>query len=203
MSLRWDERLLLGTYQFGMNVFLPPVLLALSPILLLNRKRRTTLLPRLGFQRFPQTILSEAKAAQGSGKVLWVHALSVGEVLSAVPLIRELHPRIKPARLCLSVSTLSGCETAREKLEGSVDGLFYFPLDLLFAVRRCFAKLEPSMVVLVETDIWPGFMAEIRRQGIPSFLINARVSPSSFKSYSQAKRLFAPALNSFSRVYPQ
>jgi 3-deoxy-D-manno-octulosonic-acid transferase len=203
MSLRWDERLLLGTYQFGMNVFLPPVLLALSPILLLNRKRRTTLLPRLGFQRFPQTIPSEAKAAQGSGKVLWVHALSVGEVLSAVPLIQELHPRIKPARLWLSVSTLSGCETAREKLEGSVDGLFYFPLDLLFAVRRCFAKLEPSMVVLVETDIWPGFMAEIRRQGIPSFLINARVSSSSFKSFSQAKRLFAPALNSFSRVYPQ
>ena len=203
MSLRWDERLLLGTYQLGMNVFLPPVLLALSPILLLNRKRRTTLLPRLGFQRFPQTIPSKAKAAQGSGKVLWVHALSVGEVLSAVPLIRDLHPRIKPARLCLSVSTLSGCERACEKLEGSVDGLFYFPLDLLFAVRRCFAKLEPSMVVLVETDIWPGFMAEIRRQGIPSFLINARVSPSSFKSYGQAKRLFAPALNSFSRVYPQ
>jgi hypothetical protein len=60
MSLRWDERLFLGTYQFGMNVFLPPVLLALSPILLLNRKRRTTLLPRLGFQRFPQTIPSQA-----------------------------------------------------------------------------------------------------------------------------------------------
>jgi 3-deoxy-D-manno-octulosonic-acid transferase len=203
MSLRWDERLLLGMYQFGMNVFLPPVLLALSPILVLKRKRRATLLPRLGFQRFPQTIPSEAKAAQGSGKVLWVHALSVGEVLSAVPLIGELYFRIKPARLYLSVSTLTGCETAREKLEGSLDGLFYFPLDLLFAVRRCFATLRPSMVVLVETDIWPGFMAELRRQGIPSFLINARLSPSSFKRYGQAKRLFSPALNTFSRVYPQ
>jgi 3-deoxy-D-manno-octulosonic-acid transferase len=202
MSLRWDERLLLGTYQFGVNVFFPPVLLVLSPILLLNRKRRTTLLPRLGFQRFPQTIPSKVQSEQG-GKVLWIHALSVGEVLSAVPLIRELHPRIKPARLCLSVSTLSGCETAREKLQGSVDGLFYFPLDLLFAVRRCFAKLGPSMVVLVETDIWPGFMAEMRRQGIPSFLINARLSPSSFRSYRQAKRLFVPALNTFSRIYPQ
>ncbi len=203
MSLRWDERLLLGTYQFGMNVLFPPVLLALSPVLLLNRKRRTTLLPRLGFQRFPQTIPSKTKTVQGSEKVLWTHALSVGEVLSAVPLIRELHPRIKPARLCLSVSTLSGYETARDNLEGSVDGLFYFPLDLLFAVRRCFAKLEPSLIVLVETDIWPGFMAEVRRQGIPSFLINARSSPSSFKRYSQAKRLFAPALNSFARIYPQ
>jgi len=203
MSLRWDEQLLLGTYQFGMNVLFPPVLFALSPILLLNRKRRATLLPRLGFQRFPRSIPPEAKGPEGAKKVLWVHALSVGEVLSAVPLIRELHPRIKPARLCLSVSTLSGFETARDKLEASVDGLFYFPLDLLFAVRRCFAKLEPSMLVLVETDIWPGFMAEVRRQGIPSFLINARLSPSSFKRYGQAKRLFLPALNTFSRVYPQ
>jgi 3-deoxy-D-manno-octulosonic-acid transferase len=58
-------------------------------------------------------------------------------------------------------------------------------------------------VVLVETDIWPGFMAELRRRCIPSFLINARLSPSSFKRYGQAKRLFSPALNTFSRVYPQ
>jgi 3-deoxy-D-manno-octulosonic-acid transferase len=84
-----------------------------------------------------------------------------------------------------------------------VDGLFYFPLDLLFPVRRCFLNLEPSMVVFVETDIWPGFMAELRRRGIPSFLINARLSPSSFKRYGQAKRLFSPALNTFSRLYPQ
>jgi 3-deoxy-D-manno-octulosonic-acid transferase len=140
---------------------------------------------------------------QGSGKVLWAHALSVGEVLSAVPLIKELHLRIGPARLVLSVSTLSGYDTARAKLEGSVDGLFYFPLDLLFPVRRCFLNLEPSMVVFVETDIWPGFMAELRRRGIPSFLINARLSPSSFKRYGQAKRLFSPALNTFSRLYPQ
>jgi 3-deoxy-D-manno-octulosonic-acid transferase len=203
MSLRWDERLFLGMYQCGMNVLFPPVLLALSPILLLKRKRRATLFPRLGFQRFPGTDRSRGGTAPGHEKVLWAHALSVGEVLSAVPLIRELYPQIKPAKLYLSVSTLSGYETARDKLEGSLDGLFYFPLDLLFAVRRCFAHLQPSLVVLVETDIWPGFMAELRRQGIPSFLINARLSLSSFKKYGQAKRLFSPAINTFSRIYPQ
>jgi 3-deoxy-D-manno-octulosonic-acid transferase len=203
MSLRWDERLFLGMYQFGMNVFFPPVLLALSPLLLFKKKRRTTLLPRLGLQRFPDASRSKGGTAQGSEKALWVHALSVGEVFSAVPLVRELYAQIQPARLYLSVSTLSGYETARDKLEGSLDGLFYFPLDLLFAVRRCFANLEPSLFVLVETDIWPGFMAELRRQRIPSFLINARLSPSSFKRYAQAKRLFSPAVNTFSRVYPQ
>jgi 3-deoxy-D-manno-octulosonic-acid transferase len=203
VNLRWDERLLLAMYQIGMNVFVPPVVLAISPFLLIKRKRRATLLPRLGFQRFPQPSPSRGGTAGGSGKVLWVHALSVGEVFSAVPLIRELYGRVKPARLYLSVSTLSGYETARDKLEGTLDGLFYFPLDLLFAVRRCFANLEPSLFVLVETDVWPGFTAELRRQRIPSFLVNGRLSPSSLKRYSQARKIFSPALNTFSRVYPQ
>jgi 3-deoxy-D-manno-octulosonic-acid transferase len=203
VRLQWGERLFLGMYQLGMNVFFPPTLLALSPFLLLKRKRRATLFPRLGFQPFPKTIRPEGGTVRGREKVLWAHALSVGEVRSAVPLIRELYPRIKPAKLYLSVSTLSGSETARDKLEGSLDGLFYFPLDLLFAVRRCFARLEPSLVVLVETDIWPGFMAELRRRGLPSFLINARLSRTSFKRYRHAKRLFSPALNTFSRIYPQ
>jgi len=203
MSLRWDERVFLAMYQLGMNVFFPPLLLALSPILLFKRKRRTTLFPRLGFQPFPQRCLSKGGTAQGSEKVLWIHALSVGEVLSAVPLIRELHLRIKPAKLYVSVSTLSGYETARVKLKGSLEGLFYFPLDLLFAVRRCVDRVQPSMFVLVETDIWSGFMAELRRREIPSFLVNGRLSSSSFKRYAQAKRLFSPALNTFCRVYPQ
>ena len=203
VTLRWDERLCLGLYQLGMNVLVPPGVLALSPVLLLKKKRRATLLPRLGFQRFPKSNVLRGETVQGREKVLWVHALSVGEVLSAVPLVRALHPGIQPARLYCSASTLSGFETARDKLEGSVDGLFYFPLDLLFAVRRSLAEIHPSLFVLVETDIWPGFMAELRRQGIPSFLINARLSPSSFKRYGQGKRLFSPALNTFSRIYPQ
>ena len=201
--LRWDERLFLGMYRLGMNLLLPSVLLALSPILLSKRKRRTTLLPRLGVQRFPERGALNGGKAQGSEGVLWIHALSVGEVLSAVPLIRALHSRIRPAGLYVSASTLSGYETAREKLQGAVDGQFYFPLDLFFSVRRCFARVKPSMFVLVETDLWPGFMAEIRRQGTPSFLINARLSPSSLRRYGHAKKLFSPALNTFSRIYPQ
>jgi len=203
VSLRWDERLFLGLYQVGMNLLLPPALLALSPILLSKRKRRMTLLPRLGFQRFPKSSPVQDMTVQASEKALWVHALSIGEVLSAVPLVRELYPRIRPARLYVSASTLSGYETARAKLEGSLDGLFYFPLDLLFAVRRTMTGVQPAFFVLVETDIWPGFMAELRRTGIPSFLINGRLSPSSFKRYGQARKLFSPALNTFSRIYPQ
>ncbi|MGE5839432.1 MAG: 3-deoxy-D-manno-octulosonic acid transferase, partial [Deltaproteobacteria bacterium] len=203
VTLRWDERLFLGMYRLGMDLFFPPVLLALSPVLLFKRKRRITLLPRLGFQRFPKASPLQDARVPGRKKVLWVHALSVGEVLSAVPLIRELHSRIQPARIYFSASTLSGYETAKRKMEGTLDGLVFFPLDTFFAVRRCVANVQPSLFVLVETDLWPGFMAELRRQRIPSLLVNARLSPSSFKRYGQAKRLFSPALNTFCRVYPQ
>ncbi|MGE5840963.1 MAG: 3-deoxy-D-manno-octulosonic acid transferase [Deltaproteobacteria bacterium] len=203
VTLRWDERLFLGMYRLGMDLFFPPVLLALSPVLLFKRKRRITLLPRLGFQRFPKASPLQDARVPGRKKVLWVHALSVGEVLSAVPLIRELHLRIQPARIYFSASTLSGYETAKRKMEGTLDGLVFFPLDTFFAVRRCVANVQPSLFVLVETDLWPGFMAELRRQRIPSLLVNARLSPSSFKRYGQTKRLFSPALNTFCRVYPQ
>lgn len=202
-ALPWGERLFLGTYQFGMNVVFPMALLALLPLLVLKRNRRRTLLPRLGFQTFPEKPSPETLTDRHDGEVLWIHALSVGEVLSAVPLIRELHPRIKPARLYLSVSTLSGHETAVAKLKGSLDGLFYFPLDLAYPVRRAFDRVTPSLFVLVETDVWPGFMAELRRRRIPALLINGRLSSSSFKRYGQVKRLFSPALNTFCRLYPQ
>jgi hypothetical protein len=68
VNLRWDERLLLAMYQIGMNVFVPPVVLAISPFLLIKRKRRATLLPRLGFQRFPQPSLQGAGRREGAGK---------------------------------------------------------------------------------------------------------------------------------------
>ena len=202
-ALSWDERLFLAAYQFGMNVIFPVALLALLPLAALKRKRRQTLLPRLGFQTFPEKPSPETLTDRRNGKVLWIHALSVGEMLSVVPLIRELRPRIKPAGLYLSVSTLSGHETAAAKLKGSLDGLFYFPLDLAFPVRRSFERVNPSLFVLVETDIWPGFMAELRRRRIPSLLINGRLSSSSFKRYGQGRRLFSPALNTFCRLYPQ
>jgi 3-deoxy-D-manno-octulosonic-acid transferase len=127
----------------------------------------------------------------------------VGEILSAVPLIKVLHPGLKPARLHLSVSTKSGYDMARARLEGFYDGLFYFPFDLLFSVRRAFAKVAPTLFVLVETDIWPGFMAEIGRRRIPGFMINGRLSPASLKKYRLAKPVFSPALNAFHRIYPQ
>ena len=203
MNRRPVEQLFFWLYQFGMNTFFPIGLLILLPMLVFERKWRSSTLPRLGFQDFPKRLRSVGSAGRRGDKVLWTHALSVGEILSAVPLIRTLHSQIKPARLYLSVSTRSGYEVASTRLAGFCDGLFYFPFDLLFSVRRAFAKVAPSMFVLVETDIWPGFTAELGRRDIPCFVINGRLSASSLKRYNQAKALFSPALNTFDRIFPQ
>jgi 3-deoxy-D-manno-octulosonic-acid transferase len=197
MKRRPVEQLFFGLYQFGMNTFFPMVLLVLLPVLTFERRWRSTTWPRLGFQDFP-----ERPGPQGR-KVLWIHALSVGEILSAVPLIKALYAGINPAKLHLSVSTKSGYDVARARLEGFYDGLFYFPFDLLFSLHRAFVKVAPSLFVLVETDIWPGFMAELGRRHIPGFMINGRLSPSTLKRYALAKPIFSPALNTFHRIYPQ
>ncbi len=203
MSLRWDEQLFLGMYQLGMNVFFPPALLALSPLLLFKKKRRTTLFARLGFQRFRAPSSSKGGTTQGSERALWVHALSQSGSAFR-PSFDQGTPQANQAGKTLPLRVHSERIRDSEREAGRVFGRFsLFPAGSPFAVRRCFASLKPAMVVLVETDIWPGFMAELRRQSIPSFLINARLSSASFKRYDHAKRLFSPALNTFSRVYPQ
>jgi 3-deoxy-D-manno-octulosonic-acid transferase len=204
MKRRPVEQLFFWFYQFGMNTFFPVGLLILLPMVAFEKKWRSSTLPRLGFQGFPiKRPISGNSGVPDGDKVLWIHALSVGEILSAAPLIKALHVRIKPSSLYLSVSTKSGYEIACARLKDSYDGLFFFPFDLLFSVRRALAKVAPSMFVLVETDIWPGFMAELGRRGIPCFVINGRLSASSLKRYRQAKALFSPALNTFDRIFPQ
>jgi 3-deoxy-D-manno-octulosonic-acid transferase len=197
------EQLFLWLYQFGINAFFPMGLLVLLPLLVFQRKWRSTTIPRLGFQDCQERSGPPGSVPPHGRKVLWTHALSVGEILSAVPLIKALHSGIKPAKLYLSVSTKSGYDMACSRLEGFYDSLFYFPFDLLFSVHRAFSKVAPSLFILVETDIWPGFMAQLGRRHVPGFLINGRLSPSSLKRYTQAKAVFVPALNSFHRIYPQ
>ena len=150
-------------------------LLLLLPVWVLTTKRRKTLLKRLGWQDYPRT-------AQSTRKPVWIHALSVGEVLSAGSLIENLRRAIGDRPLYLSVSTLSGFAIATERFSRFCDGLFYFPYDVAFSVKRSLNRIVPTLFVLVETDIWPGFLAELRRRQILCLLVNGRLSPDSFRA---------------------
>ena len=196
MHSRSTERFALTVYQFAFSLFFPLAALVSLPILLLIRKRRKTFFKRFGWQKFPRMPNDEAAP-------VWIHALSVGEILSAMNLIRKTHARLTDRPLYLSVSTLSGFELARDKLGPHVDGVFYFPYDVIFSVWTCIRRVRPQLFVLTETDVWPGFLAELRRRRISSMLVNGRLSPESFRLYRRARPLFQPALGTFDWIYPQ
>ena len=120
---------------------------------------------------------------------IWVHAVSVGEVMAAHPLIRELKKKYPGRSLILSTVTVTGNFTARRRVP-EADAVFYFPFDYPWTVRRVINKINPVAVFVAETELWPNFFRELRKQGIPSAVINGRISPHSYRNYVKVKRLF-------------
>ncbi len=127
---------------------------------------------------------------------LWVHALSVGEVLSAVPLVEQLKISFPHKEIVLSVTTRSGMALAQEKFSGRVSRIITMPLDAWWCVRRVIHYVRPSVFILVETDLWPGLLDFLKQKGVSSLLVNGRISPRTLKSYQKApvviRRMFAP-----------
>jgi len=113
---------------------------------------------------------------------IWVHAVSVGEVLAAIPLAQELKERFPERRLLVSTTTPTGQELARLRMPFA-DAIFYFPLDWPGPVSRAFRFAKPSLVVVVETEIWPNFLRHARRHGVPVVFVNGRLSERSFARY--------------------
>jgi 3-deoxy-D-manno-octulosonic-acid transferase len=114
---------------------------------------------------------------------LWVHALSVGEVLSAIPLLEALKKRYSSREIVLSVKTATGLEIARKKLQRKVDYLLPMPLDFWWSTRRMIKHINPAIFILVETDIWPGLISFLKSGGVKTILVNGRVSPNTGESY--------------------
>jgi 3-deoxy-D-manno-octulosonic-acid transferase len=118
------------------------------------------------------------------GGAIWLHAVSVGEVLSGVPLARQLKERYPERRLIVSTTTLTGHAMARQRMPFA-DAVIYFPLDWDFAVRRAFRAVKPGIVVILETEIWPNFLREAERRGVPVVFLSGRVSLRSFARFQR------------------
>jgi len=117
------------------------------------------------------------------GGGFWLHALSVGEVLSSVPLVNQLAERYPDREIVLSVATPKGMAVALEKVQPKVRCVLAMPVDAWWAVRRIVGFVKPSVFILVETDIWPGLLDYLRRRGVHRLLVNGRVSPRTYKAY--------------------
>ncbi len=154
------------------------------PLVLISDKRRKTVFQRLGLIRLPPEVMRE-NSEMSIKKRVWVHGLSVGEVLSAIPLVKMLNECSAVSHLVFSASTKTGYEIATQHLTGNVESIFYFPYDLAFSVRRITQKIAPEVVVIVETDIWPNFLFEMKKRRASVLLVNSRLSKASFNGYKR------------------
>src|SRR5712672_2403885 len=120
---------------------------------------------------------------------IWIHAVSVGEALTARALAADLKSRYPRLRLFLSTTTIAGQQVARRSLS-NVEAVFYFPFDWTFIVRRTLNLVRPRLFIMMETEIWPNLLHECRRRGVKTVMINGRISSRSYPRY----RLVRPFL---------
>jgi len=147
-------------------------------------ERQGALRERLG--GLPPEIAARAKTG-----AIWIHAVSVGEVLAAKPLSDALKHRFPDRAVFVSTTTETGQRLARERLN-LADGVFYFPLDWMVPVRRALRTIRPALVIVMETEIWPNFLREARRQGARVVFANARISERSFARFKRWEFLVGP-----------
>jgi 3-deoxy-D-manno-octulosonic-acid transferase len=148
-------------------------------------KYRAGLAERLG--RVPQRILQP-----GSVPAIWVHAVSVGEVLAVAGLVTALREKFPGHRVVISTTTASGQKLARARF--GEQNVFYFPLDLGFCVRPYLRALRPALVVMAETEFWPNFLRLCRASGARIAVVNARLSDRSLPGYLRFRRWLLPVL---------
>lgn len=124
---------------------------------------------------------------------IWIHAVSVGEVLTARALLPELRERYPRLRLFLSTTTMTGQQIARNNLQ-YVDEVFYFPFDLGFIVNRTLALVKPRLFIMMETELWPNLLRACHRDGVRTMLVNGRISSRSYPRYRLARAFFRRVL---------
>ncbi len=125
---------------------------------------------------------------------IWLHAVSVGELLSALELVRRLPAAVPGAAIFISTTTLTGRAAAEQKLAGVVDGVFYLPFDYVSCVRRVLRAIRPSLVVILETEIWPNLFREVKRSGASLLVVNGRISDRAIGRYRAQRWFFKTVL---------
>jgi len=130
---------------------------------------------------------------------IWVHAVSVGEVTAAAPIVASLRATLPEACIVLSTSTETGQEMAG-RLVPEATALMYYPLDIPAVVRRVIGLVRPDVFVITETELWPNFIRECNRLGISVVMVNGRISPRSFGRYSQTRPFWETVLGGVKQI---
>ncbi len=125
---------------------------------------------------------------------IWIHAASVGEVLAAEPIIKEINRQIPSVRFYLTTNTDTGFKTAQKQFD-CLDAVFQTPFDLPWIVNRFISAIDPSLLILMETEIWPNMITMCYKRDIPIVIANGRISDCSFPRYLKLKWFIKPVLS--------
>jgi 3-deoxy-D-manno-octulosonic-acid transferase len=179
---------------FVYSLLLGAAALALTPYWLVQGLRHGKYLSNLG-ERLGLSYPSLKQVSSLQGSIL-LHAVSVGEVISGISLARRLKEAYPHRRLIISTTTITGQALARERMPFA-DAVIYFPLDWMFSVKRALDSVQPALIVMLETEIWPNFLRQARRRNIPVMIASGRISDRSFARYQKYLGAFGFFLRPF------
>ena len=137
----------------------------------------------------------EVRAVVKGSRPIWIHAASVGEIFAAAALIQQIKDRFPAHRIVISAFTCTGYELARRTFDR--EAVIFFPLDHPWIVKRALLAFNPSLVVFLETEIWPNMLRSAHRRGAPTLLLSGRLSARSFRNYSRLSWFFRDVLQNF------
>lgn len=136
-------------------------------------------------------------------KVIMYHGVSVGEVIALENLTKKIKETFPDYKIVITTGTRTGQEIAHKKYEKIADFITYFPFDVSFAVKSFLEKIHPSVVLIAETELWPDFAYQCKKRNIPLFVINGRISDSTFNAYKRLKFFFKHILKNYTGIYSQ
>ncbi|MGQ9647502.1 MAG: 3-deoxy-D-manno-octulosonic acid transferase [Thermodesulfobacteriota bacterium] len=172
------------------NTFLTFLLILSSPYFLIRsvfkKPLRKALIQRMGFL-----------GIQPLGDSIWIHAASVGEVFCSIPLVRRIKKEYPNRKIVLTTMTSTGREAARTQLP-ELDHILFFPIDHPFILWRVLKKIQPALLLIAETELWPNLLRSCGKRGIPIILFNGRISEKSLRGYLFFRFLFKECLKNVS-----
>jgi 3-deoxy-D-manno-octulosonic-acid transferase len=161
--------------------------------MMITGKYRKSLGPKFGFNR-PEVF----EDMKGSPRI-WVHAVSVGEVTAAAPIVASLREHFPDACIVLSTGTETGQEMAR-RIVPQATAFIYYPLDIPWVVRKVIHQVNPDIFIPTETELWPNFIRICRDSGVKMIMVNGRISPRSFKRYAMTRFFWKRVLRAIDEI---
>ena len=176
-------------------------LIILTPVYFLIRKLYKK--PTDGFLTKAGDYKEAAEALSRDKKIIMFHGVSVGEVIALENLIKLTRQTFSDAQILITTGTKTGQEIAKKKYEGVADCITYFPFDLAICTKSFFKKMNPDIILMAETELWPMFAFYAKKYNKPLLLINGRISDDSFKTYKYFGRFFKHIFNCYTGIYTQ